>query len=248
MGETRRGHPTGHAGAEVRELFGRVAPRYDLLNQVLSLGIHRRWRRALAAVVQAEGASRILDVCTGTGDMALELARPERGRASVIALDFSEEMVSIAGAKVRRAGLRARVLPVVGDALSLPFNDGVFDAVTITFGVRNFEDTSRGLEEAVRVLRPGGVLGILEFLRPTEGGLAFAVAAAYRRWVLPRLAALAGGDRAAYHYLPCTIDHFDSPVEMRSRLEGLGLTAVRTEPLTLGMAWLIMGQRRQVRG
>lgn len=236
-------HPTGYRAAEVRDLFDRIAARYDLLNHLLSWGIDRRWRRLLADRVAANRPALILDVCSGTGDLAMELARPERGDASVLALDFSQAMVALAARKVQRAGLRRRVHVCLGDALALPFADGAFDAVTIAFGVRNLEDTDQGLREAARVLRPGGLLAVLEFLRPEGSGPRTALGAFYRRHVLPRLAALAGGELPAYQYLPSTVDHFDTAAEMRSRLGSLGYVGVVTEPLTLGIATLVLAHR-----
>jgi demethylmenaquinone methyltransferase/2-methoxy-6-polyprenyl-1,4-benzoquinol methylase len=237
------GHPTGHRGAEVRALFDRIAGRYDLLNHLLSMGIDRRWRCQLADEVAHPEPRLILDLCTGTGDMAVELARPERGLASVVAVDFSPAMIALAARKLARAGLRARVQPCVGDALRLPFSDGVFDAVTVAFGIRNFEHTARGLAEAARVLRPGGLLGVLEFLRPSDANPLTGLGALYRRHFLPLIATLAGGDPGAYRYLPTTVDRFDSATEMTTRLASLGFDRTQVRPLTLGIASLILARR-----
>ncbi len=237
------GHPTGHRGAEVQALFDRIACRYDLLNHLLSIGIDRRWRRQLADEVARCEPRVILDICTGTGDMAIELARPERGLASVVAVDFSPAMIALAARKLARAGLRARVQPCVGDALCLPFSDGGFDAVTAAFGIRNFEHTDRGLAEAARVLRPGGLLGMLEFLRPSDANSVTALGTLYRRRFLPLVATLAGGDPGAYRYLPSTVDSFDSATEMTTRLESLGFDRAQIRPLTLGIASLILARR-----
>jgi len=235
-------HPTGHTGSEVRALFTRIARRYDFLNHALSGGLDLRWRAALADMLAPYGPRLVLDVCAGTGDTALAIARPERGRTTVVAVDFSEPMVALAGAKAARAGVRARVLPVVGDCLCLPFADATFDAATITFGVRNLEDPDAGLRELHRVLRPGGMLGILEFLRPGPGALA-RLGAAYRLCIVPPLAIALGGDRYAYGYLPKTIDAFDSKAEFTDRLSRCNFAVETTRSITLHVGTAVVARR-----
>jgi len=159
-----------------------------------------------------------------------------------MAADFAPAMVSLCAQKVRRAGLTPRVLPTVADALSLPFDDQTFDAVTLTFGVRNLASPRRGLTEAWRVLRPEGLLGLLEFLRP-EPGLGSTVGTFYRRRLLPVLASLLGGDRSAYTYLPSTIDRFLSRVEMSGLLEDLGFQVLEVTPQTLGIVTRVVARR-----
>ncbi len=184
----------------------------------------------------------ILDLCCGTGDMTLELARPERGFASVIACDFSEAMLGLLVRKVADAGVRARVLPCAADALCVPFGDATFDAVTVTFGIRNLAEADWALREMRRVLRPGGVLGVLEFLRPRRTAWS-AVGSLFRRRVLPHMAAALGGARDAYRYLPETIDAFDGAEEFTARLARAGFVVTGTRELSFGIVTMVVGMR-----
>lgn len=220
---------------DIRGMFARIAHRYDLLNRVLSLGNDVRWRRALARRVAAASPARVLDVCTGTGDVALGF---DRG-PSVVGCDFCLPMLARAGGKVRRLG--ADLAFVAGDALALPFADASFDAVTVAFGVRNFEHLERGLDELVRVLAPGGVLLVLEFSRPH--GPAAPLLRAWARTVPPLVGRLVSGDREAYSYLPESVDRFPAGAALCARLEAAGLDAVRARSLTAGVATLYEGAR-----
>jgi demethylmenaquinone methyltransferase/2-methoxy-6-polyprenyl-1,4-benzoquinol methylase len=235
-------HPTGHSADEVRGLFTKIARRYDFLNRALSAGLDLRWRAILAGMLAPVAPRLVLDVCAGTGDTALEIARPARGLASVAAVDFSEPMVALAARKVARAGVEARVLPVVGDCLCLPFADATFDAAVVTFGVRNLEDPGAGLRELHRVLRQGGLLGILDFFRPGGDAVAW-VGAVYRRYLVPPLAIALGGDRYAYGYLPRTVDMFDSTEEFERRLAQSGFAVEARRRLTLHVATAIVARK-----
>ena len=218
---------------EIRGMFGRIAHRYDLLNRTLSLGRDIGWRRAVAERLAALDPSLVLDICTGTGDLALEIGDRAVGG------DFCLPMLELARAKADRLGRR---LPLfAADALRLPFADGAADAVTVAFGVRNFADLETGLHELVRVLRPGGVLLVLEFSRP-RGALA-PLLAWWVRQVPPRVGRLRSGDTEAYSYLPASVSTFPEGRAMQGMLEAAGLVDVATRTLTGGVASLYEGVR-----
>jgi demethylmenaquinone methyltransferase/2-methoxy-6-polyprenyl-1,4-benzoquinol methylase len=221
--------------SEIRGMFGRIAWRYDLLNRVLSLGQDRRWRRAVAARVAQAPPGRLLDVCTGTGDLALGLASP----GQVYGCDFSLPMLALARAKDPPSSRRPSWF--AADALRLPLADGALDAVTVAFGIRNFEDLAAGLCELARVLRPGGRVVILEFSTPRG-----AFAPALRWWVRhlpPLIGRLVSGDGEAYRYLADSVATFPDGDELRRRLEAAGFAGVRSTPLTGGVATLYDGER-----
>ena len=189
--------------AEVRAMFDRIAPRYDLLNRAMTAGLDGRWRRAAAAAADLAAGDRALDCCTGTGDLALELAPRVTRLGRVVGLDFAEEMLGRARAKAEARGLPVEF--VQGDALALPFDDGSFDAATVAFGVRNVSDLDGGLAEMARVVRPGGRVVILEITTPRR------LRRFYEVWfdrVVPRLGRVLGRDGAAYSYLPASVRRF----------------------------------------
>ncbi len=218
---------------EIQRMFGRIAHRYDLLNRVLSLGSDVRWRRLVARRVAATDPVRVLDVCSGTGDIALGL----NPGPTVIGADFSLPMLALARAK---AVDRRRVLEwVVADALSLPLADESFDVVTVAFGVRNFENLERGLGELIRVLRPGGTLLVLEFSHP--GGFFGPALAWWVRTIPPRIGRVVSGDPEAYQYLPASVGAFADTEEMCRILGGLGLEDVVATSLTGGVCTLYQG-------
>jgi len=220
---------------DIRGMFARIAHRYDLLNRLLSLGADVRWRRLLARRVAASRPERLLDVCTGTADVALACA----GRAGAVGCDFCLPMLARARPKIARSG--SDVTLAAADALALPFADGVFGAVTVAFGVRNFERLDRGLAELVRVTAPGGVVLVLEFSRPS--GPLGPVLRAWTRLVPPVVGRLVSGDRSAYAYLPASVERFPSGEAMCARLEAAGLGRVRATRLTGGVATLYEGVR-----
>lgn len=220
----------------VRSMFDRVAGRYDLLNHVLSFQLDRRWRRLAARRATRDlERPRVLDLCTGTGDLLLALRRSCPG-AALVGGDFSLSMLALAARK--DPGLR-----LVGvDALRLPFGSRSFDVVTAAFGVRNFTDRSAGLREMARVLAPGGRLVILEF-SPPPPGLFGRIYQGYSRHLLPRIAGLLAGDRSAYRYLPASVDSFPPPEELSAELQQLGFSAVRFDRLAFGTVALHCAQR-----
>lgn len=224
--ETRR-----KRGRRVSRMFDRIAPTYDVLNHVLSANVDARWRRQAVRALGLEGTERVLDACTGTGDLALALL--DGGAREVVATDFAPEMLKRAEAKTRG---RARLM--VADTTDLPFEDGAFDAATVGFGVRNLENLDAGLRELCRVLRPGGRLCVLEFSRarnPVFRGL-FHV---YFMLILPLIGNLvSGGADNAYAYLPRSVLAFPGPEALADRLRDAGFSRVEMTPLTFGIAYL----------
>lgn len=221
--------------SEIQRMFGRIAHRYDLLNRVLSLGQDVRWRRLVALRVAAVEPERVLDVCSGTGDIALGL---EPGPI-IIGADFSLPMLSLARAK---ASERNRALQLsVADALALPMADASVDVVTVAFGVRNFEDLEHGLGELIRVLRPGGTLLVLEFSHPR--GLFGPFLGWWVRTIPPRIGRVVSGDPEAYRYLPASVGAFADADTMCRILGDLSLEDVTAKPLTGGVCTLYQGVR-----
>lgn len=223
--------------ARVRDMFARIAPTYDLLNRVLSAGRDRAWRRIVAKSLDAR-PRRVLDLCAGTGDLALEIAR-QHPQAVVVAGDFCHEMLAYGNAK----GLAALTAPAVCDALRLPFASASFDAVTVAFGVRNFERLECGVAEMRRVLRPGGTLAVLEFFRSDSRwrDLPFRV---YFRHVLPRVGRWVSRDREAYSYLPQSVGRFVTRREFEQLLQQTGFTDLRRRELSAGIATLYLARAR----
>ncbi len=221
-------------------MFASVAHRYDLLNHLLSLSIDRYWRRVLRRSLFGVLPSRrsILDLCTGTGDLALTLAPG----SSVVGCDFCRPMLEIGDRKAADRGLRGTVRFVEGDALVLPFPTAYFDAVTIAFGLRNLEDYRAGLREMARVTRPGGYLAILEFSIPTLP-LLRQLYLFYFTKILPRIGALVSGREGPYSYLPVSVQEFPAPRVLCRALEEEGFQEARDRGLTLRIATLYLAKR-----
>ena len=220
-------------------MFSSIARRYDLLNTVLSFGFDKGWRKDAVRAAFAGGATRVLDVATGTADLALALKK-YRPQAEVIGVDFVEAMLEIGRRKAREQGVTVRLEQ--GDGLALPYPDSSFDALTIAYGLRNFADLDRGLAEFYRVLRPGGRLVVLEFPPPPEGvfGALFKV---YFLQILPRLGGLVSGRRSAYTYLPDSVLKFPPPKALAARLEHAGFYGVRYRLQTFGVSALHTGEK-----
>lgn len=221
--------------AAVQSMFDRIAGRYDLLNTVLSGGIDAGWRRRAAAATGLRRGGRGLDVACGSGKLSLELLRRAGPEGEVVGLDFSAAMLGVAARRAR--GPRY----VQGDALNLPFEDGEFDAATIAFGLRNLADPQRGLEEMRRVLRPGGRLVVLEFVRPHPGLLGGAYRA-YLKHGLPRIGGALSGQPQAYRYLSDTVDSYRTEAQLLELASRAGWRNPRLDPLTLGTVGLLTGR------
>ena len=225
----------------VREMFDSIAPRYDLLNHLLSFGVDRRWRRRMVGVVAAGTPAAILDVAAGTGDVAVALAR-RLPAARITGIDLSGEMLAVGRGKVARRGLCDRIELVQGDAEQLPFPDGTFDAVTIGFGIRNFGSIEAGLAEAFRVLRPGGRLCILEFSTP-RGRCFGPLYRFYFHRILPLVGRLISKDDSAYTYLPESVDHFPDNLLFLRLMGQAGFAACRSRRQMRGIAYIYEGRK-----
>jgi demethylmenaquinone methyltransferase/2-methoxy-6-polyprenyl-1,4-benzoquinol methylase len=222
-------------------MFDAIAERYDLLNRVLSAGIDRRWRRRAIRSLELSGCERILDVCAGTADVAIEAARAAAdGR--VIGVDFAGAMLRIGAGKVQRLGLAGRVSLVRGDAANLPVGAESVDALTIAFGIRNVENTRGACTEMRRVLKPGGRLAILEFAIPTLPGLR-GLYLWYFNHVLPWVGRLVSRHTAAYTYLPASVGAFASPGQLVTILRESGFDRVSTVSLSGGIVYLYTARR-----
>jgi demethylmenaquinone methyltransferase/2-methoxy-6-polyprenyl-1,4-benzoquinol methylase len=227
--------------AAVRSMFDRIAPRYDLLNRVLSAGTDVRWRRRAVRFLDPGPDARVLDLCTGTADLLIEALVRGGGRSGV-GLDLSPRMLKRGAEKLARRGLDSRSALVVGDVETLPLRESLFDGALVAFGIRNVGEPVRAMREVRRVLRPGGRFVVLEFSMP--GGPLGAAYRLYFRRVLPRLGGLVSGDGSAYAYLPASVVRFPSPREFASLMEEAGFTDVGWRLLTGGIACLHRGTKR----
>ena len=208
-------------------MFDAIAPRYDLLNRLLSAGIDRWWRKRAIDSLALTGREVLVDVATGTADVALEACAPRRGgarAARVVGVDFARAMLALGVGKVQTAGESGRIVLVHGDAMRLPVASGSADAVTIAFGIRNVQTASVACAEMARVLKPGGRLAILEF-------------------GVPRVGRMISGHTGAYSYLPASVGTFTPPAEFARMLEAAGFRDVRADPLTIGIVYLYTARR-----
>ena len=222
----------------VREMFGRVAPRYDLLNSILSLQLHHLWRRTVVRMLRLAPDSRVLDLCTGTGDLAIELARVLGPAGEVVALDFCEPMLQMGREKARRRGLNHTVW-LQADALQLPFAPDQFDAATMAFGLRNLIDKPAAFREIYRVLKPSGKVAILELTRPQRAPMRW-LYDLYALQILPRVGKrLSQAD--AYLYLPMSIQHYEDRATIAEYMQHAGFTQVCYRDLTFGVVCVHIG-------
>jgi demethylmenaquinone methyltransferase/2-methoxy-6-polyprenyl-1,4-benzoquinol methylase len=233
----KTGTPASSRAPFVRAMFGRIARRYDLMNTLMTGGRHRAWRRLAVRQCRPAGG-RALDVCCGTGDFALELAR--QGASAAVGVDFSREMLALAARKAQVAGLSGRVQWQLADALELPFPDGEFLCATSGFSLRNVDDVGQALREMARVVKPGGRVAVLE-LTPVRSHLFGPVFRAYFRGLVPLVGGLVAGDRAAYTYLPDSVCTFPTADELAGLMRQAGLAEVRYRLLALGAVALHLG-------
>jgi demethylmenaquinone methyltransferase/2-methoxy-6-polyprenyl-1,4-benzoquinol methylase len=251
--------PTSHveidkSDGRVRKMFGEIAPRYDLLNHLLSLNVDRYWRRRTVQIVPPQttgplAEAPILDLCTGTGDLALAYYRAAKGKVAVVGADFCPEMLELAKPKGERvrASLQqpgpATLEWHEADTQQLPFATDTYQIVSVAFGLRNVADTDRGLAEMVRVCRPGGKIAVLEFTTPRRQPLK-GLYGAYFRHVLPRIGQLLmRNNSAAYEYLPQSVREFLQYEALAERMTFAGLRHVTFHPLTFGLATLYVGEK-----
>lgn len=226
--------------AKIAGMFDAIAGRYDLLNTVLSGGIDRYWRRCAIKSLKLTGKERLLDVCTGTADVAIGATR--RGAARVVGVDFSGAMLTHGLEKVRAAKLGDRIQLIRGDAMNLPVADSTVHAATITFGIRNVQQPENACRELLRVLRPGGRIAILEFGIPSWGPFS-AVYHWYNRNILPRIGSAISGHAAAYTYLPESMKTFPYGDRFSEMLRAAGFSHVEARPFMFGAVYLYTGQR-----
>jgi demethylmenaquinone methyltransferase / 2-methoxy-6-polyprenyl-1,4-benzoquinol methylase len=227
----------------IRTMFGNIAPSYDFLNHLLSLNIDHYWRWRTTRIVPPRGDGPILDLCTGTGDLAFAYDRAAGGKVPIIGADFCHPMLVRAVAKAERRGASQRIRCLEADALRLPFPDNHFQITTVAFGLRNLADTDRGIAEMVRVTRPGGKVAILEFSRG-QGWLCGRLYRWYFRFVLPFIGQLISRSKDnAYHYLPASVQEFPDGAALAQRLTQHSLADVQWHPLTFGIATLYVGTK-----
>ena len=229
--------------ARIRSMFGAIAPWYDTLNHLLSLNVDRAWRRKTTRLVPPVGSDPILDVCTGSGDLALAYDRASAGTVPIIGLDFCHELLVRAIAKTRRKQADGRIRYVEGDAQHLPFADNQFQIVCVAFGLRNVTDTDRGLCEMTRVAKPGGRVAVLEFSKPRHPLIRWPYLFFFRR-VLPMVGQFfSRSPDSAYRYLPESVMQFPEYEELAAKMRGHGLTDVKYYPFTFGIATLYVGRK-----
>jgi demethylmenaquinone methyltransferase / 2-methoxy-6-polyprenyl-1,4-benzoquinol methylase len=226
-------------------MFTAIAPRYDLLNHVLSCNVDRLWWNRTARTFRdtlSRSDTRVLDLCCGTGDMAFALRREAgKTRARILGADFSRAMLQRASAKTRQSQVEGAPEWIEADALNLPFPSAYFDLVTSAFGFRNLADYDAGLREIVRVLRPGGECGILDFGEPK--GMLGALYRVYFNEVLPRIGTVISGVRGPYAYLPTSVERFPTPDEMIKRMRAAGFAEAAWTPYSFGIAGLYRGKK-----
>lgn len=223
------------------DLFGGIHQRYDLLNHVLSLNLDKRWRKSLVNQVKTDNLFRVLDVCTGTGDLAMEFAKryPD---VKIVGIDISDQMLKFGLDKIKRGGLNGRILLQQSDLFHLPFKDEIFDAVGIGFGFRNLHDFRSGIREMVRVLKKGGSLLILELTLP-QNNILKPIYLFYLKTILPRIGGCISGSRCSYDYLSSSIVNFPKKDEVFKLLELEGLKNINCKSLSGGIASIFSGKK-----
>lgn len=228
----------------VRKLFETIAPYYDSLNHLLSLGIDIHWRRmAVRELKPIDG--KILDIATGTGDVAIEIINQNKSYNKVFGIDFSPSMLRNARKKIFKKGLSGSIFLILADALSLPFGDNTFDASIIAFGLRNIVDKEKSISEMVRVVKKGGKVIVLELSLP-EKGILKKIYPLYFQKVLPLLGGGISGDKDAYEYLPESVYQFKGPTYYETLMKNFGLREIKIKRLTSGIAFIAIGIKGQL--
>lgn len=225
-------------------MFDHIAPKYDFLNHFLSFGIDKIWRRKAIRLLLKHSPDDILDVATGTGDFAI--ASLKTGARKIIGVDISEEMLAVGKAKINAIGIGNRITLQKGDSEDLCFVDNSFDAVTVAFGVRNFENLQKGINEIFRVLRPGGMVCILEFSKPKYFPVK-QLYSFYSFYILPFFGRLFSNDKVAYRYLPESVEQFPDGEEFLSVLIKSGFNQTKQHRQTFGVATIYTGEKEKVR-
>ena len=241
MGELNPTPTVDKTPARIAGMFDAIAPRYDLLNHVLSAGLDVRWRARAIKELRLRPGSRVIDLCTGTGDLAVAAVQAQPS-TSVVGVDFAGEMLRLAHSKVSSLGLQRSIRVVRGDGTRIPLADASFDAATIGFGIRNVVEPRAALAELARVLRPGGRLAILEFGQPRVPGIKTAYAW-YFRYLLPLVGKVVSKHQSAYSYLPASVGTFPSAIEFSSIIAATGFSQVYTVPLSFGIVYLYVAER-----
>ena len=225
---------------QIATMFDRIAPKYDFLNHTLSFGIDKLWRRRAIRLISSNSPETILDVATGTGDFAI--AALKSGAKKITGIDISKEMVAIGVEKVKALGLDDKIELITGDSEAIQFPDKSFDAATVAFGVRNFENLGRGLDELFRVLKQGGTLCVLEFSKPHNAlvklGYKF-----YSNNLMPWIGRMVSGDRSAYTYLPESVDGFPDGEKFITFMSQSGFVQIREYRLSFGIATIYIGKK-----
>lgn len=223
---------------QVSQMFDNISPKYDLLNRLLSAGIDVSWRKKAIDQLVAMKPQKMLDVATGTGDLAIEASRLKP--QEIIGIDISEGMLSFGKEKMKKLGLDHMIHLEVGDSERIQFDDNTFDAVTVSFGVRNFENLEKGLSEILRVLKPGGKLVVLEFSKPTTFPIK-QLFGFYSRFILPTIGKMISKDQSAYTYLPESVEAFPEGKNFLNILNKVGYTESTQKKLTFGISSIYTG-------
>ncbi len=226
---------------KVRVMFNDIAPKYDFLNHFLSGGIDILWRKKVRKLLAPHNPKKILDVATGTGDLAIELLNTNPD--SIIGIDIATEMLDIGTEKIKRKGLENRIELQEGDAENINFKDNTFDAITVAFGVRNFENLNKGLKEMCRVLKPGGIVAVLEFSKPKSFPFKQAYYF-YSKHILPRMGKAVSKSDEAYKYLPESVRGFAEDKAFLYELEKAGFAEAKQNRLTMGIATLYSATKK----
>jgi len=225
---------------QIATMFDRIASKYDFLNHTLSFGIDKMWRSKAIRLIAGNSPKSILDVATGTGDFAIAALRS--GATKVTGIDISKEMVAVGREKIRKLGLEGKIELLTGDSEAIQFPDNSFDAATVAFGVRNFENLGQGLDELFRVLKHGGTLCVLEFSKPRHPLIRFGYKF-YSRNLMPWIGRLISGDPSAYTYLPESVEGFPDGEKFITFMKQSGFDQITEYRLTYGIATIYLGRK-----